>query len=140
MGTHRPLLRLIASALVLTGTVPVAGAADSPDDQPPPASPFSDFRAEHPGSSHRITAADLPEPYASQSASNPPSKVRRPSGALPTAPPGFSVNVFAEDLVTPRAMRTAPNGDVFVAESSAGRIRVFRAMAGGRPQQSAIFI
>jgi glucose/arabinose dehydrogenase len=139
MGSLRSLIQFAAVAVVAVVAARLASAAGATGaSQPTP--PFSDFRAEHPGNSHRITAADLPEPYASKSASNPASKVRRPPNALPSAPPGFSVNVFAENLVTPRAMRIAPNGDVFVAESSAGQIRVFHGMAGGKPQQSAIFL
>ena len=44
----------------------------------------------------------------------------------PIVPNGFEVNLFASGLAGPRIIRTAPNGDVFVAESSAGRIRVLR--------------
>ncbi len=40
----------------------------------------------------------------------------------------------------PRVMRTAPNGDVFLAESGVGRIRVWRPQAGAeRPGPSTIF-
>ena len=35
----------------------------------------------------------------------------------PIAPPGFKVELFATDLNEPRAMVTAPNGDIFLAES-----------------------
>ncbi len=139
MGCIRSLFRFAAAAVVMTWSARFAGAGETPDSQPP-ASVFSDFRAESPGQPHRITAADLPEPYASTSANNPASKVARPRNALPSAPPGFVVNVFAEGLSGPRAMRTAPNGDVFLAESMAGRIRVFRGVAGGKPLRSDIFI
>jgi len=37
-------------------------------------------------------------------------------------------------------LRTAPNGDIFLAESSAGRIRVFRGLTSdGKPEQMQIF-
>jgi glucose/arabinose dehydrogenase len=50
------------------------------------------------------------------------------------------VDEFASDLERPRTLRTAPNGDVFLAESGAARIRVFRAPDGAtRPAQSGIF-
>ena len=112
--------------------------AQSPAGAPAP--PFSDFRSERPGATHRITAADLPEPYATDSATNQARIIARPKGTLPTAPRGFKVDIFADKLVTPRALRTAPNGDVFVAESSAGRIRVFRGLKDGRPLQSSVFV
>jgi glucose/arabinose dehydrogenase len=40
------------------------------------------------------------------------------------------VELFAEGLSEPRQMRVAPNGDIFVAETSAGRIRILRAADG----------
>jgi glucose/arabinose dehydrogenase len=45
---------------------------------------------------------------------------------VPKAPPGFTVDLFASGLSTPRVIRAAPNGDMFVAESGAGRVLVFR--------------
>ena len=53
---------------------------------------------------------------------------------MPQAPPGFTVDLFASGLAGPQVIRTAPNGDVFVAESGAGRILVFRAGPTGAPQ------
>jgi glucose/arabinose dehydrogenase len=41
-------------------------------------------------------------------------------------PDGFSVEVFSTELQAPRALVTAPNGDVFVAETQSGRIKVMR--------------
>src|SRR2546430_388923 len=54
--------------------------------------------------------------------------VPMPDGRHPTAPPGFSVNVFADNLQFARIMALAPNGDVFLAEPvrGAGRITVLR--------------
>jgi glucose/arabinose dehydrogenase len=42
------------------------------------------------------------------------------------APPGFSVQLYATGLHDPRLLRAAPNGDVFLAESSPGNIKVLR--------------
>ena len=53
----------------------------------------------------------------------------RPAGALPQAPAGFRVGLFADGLSEPRVIRTAPNGDVFVAETQAGQVRAFRDVA-----------
>jgi len=44
---------------------------------------------------------------------------------MPKAPPGFVVSLFASGLDIPRALRAAPDGSVFLAESGAGRIRRF---------------
>lgn len=41
-------------------------------------------------------------------------------------PPGFSSNVFAAGLQSPRSLAVAPNGDVFCVESYQGRISILR--------------
>jgi glucose/arabinose dehydrogenase len=87
---------------------------------------YGDWRSDAPGVQRLITPADLPQPYATPSAANPSSSVPRPSGVLPKAPPGFSVDLFASGLSIPRVIRAAPNGDMFVAESGSGRVLVFR--------------
>jgi glucose/arabinose dehydrogenase len=107
---------------------------------PAPTVPFTDFRYEKPGTVHKIAVKDLPQPYATQSADNGPELVSRPDSAWPVAPSGFKVQLYATGLDNPRLLRTAPNGDVFLAESSSGRIRVFRGMTSdGKPEQSAIY-
>jgi glucose/arabinose dehydrogenase len=94
------------------------------DGDDPPA--FVDYRSQWPGRTHQIDLRDLPAPYATPSADEPPHHVRRPPSAWPQAPAGFSVAIYASGLEDPRLIRTAPNGDVFVAESSAGTIRLLR--------------
>ena len=107
---------------------------------PPPTPPFTDFRYEQPGRTRKITVKDLPAPYATPSAENGPSVVARPANVFPRSLPDFKVELYASGLNNPRLMRTAPNGDVFVAESDAGRIRVFRGMTSdGQPEQMQIF-
>lgn len=106
----------------------------------PPTPPFTDFRYEKPGTTRKITAKDLPKPYATDSAENGAELVARPENAWPVAPAGFKVELFASGLDNPRWMRTAPNGDIFLAEMQPGRIRIFRGMtADGKPEQTAIF-
>jgi len=107
---------------------------------PPPSPPFTDFRYESPGTSRKITVDDLPQPYATRSAGNAAAMVARPANVWPTAPAGFKVELYAAGLNNPRLLRTAPNGDVFLAESDAGRIRVFRGLTSdGKPEETAIF-
>jgi glucose/arabinose dehydrogenase len=66
--------------------------------------------------------------------------VARPQNAWPKAPQGFKVEQFTTGLDNPRLMRTAPNGDIFLAEMKAGDIKVFRGItADGHPQQTEIF-
>jgi glucose/arabinose dehydrogenase len=59
----------------------------------------------------------LPTPYATRSAANPSTIVRLPTGKTPTAPAGFEVSLFAEELDNPRMIHVLPNGDVLVTES-----------------------
>jgi len=64
----------------------------------------------------------LPSPSASLY--NPARIVAPPSGFVPTVPKGFRVSVFASGFEEPRWLAVAPNGDVFVSDSAAGRIVV----------------
>lgn len=79
----------------------------------------------------------LPRPYLTRSAGNPAEVVEAPKGFLPTVPEGFQVNRFAERFDEPRWLAVAPNGDVFVAESGAGKVVVLRdpQHAGGAQQR-----
>jgi glucose/arabinose dehydrogenase len=54
----------------------------------------------------------------------------RPPDAWPKAPPGFVVELFASGLDNPRLIRVSSSGDVFVAESRPGRVRVLRRARG----------
>jgi glucose/arabinose dehydrogenase len=85
-----------------------------------------DWQSDAPGVQHRIVLSDLPPDYATPSAFNAPKIVAPPKGAKPRVPEGFDVELFASGLDDPRYLRTAPNGDIFVAESSSGIIRVLR--------------
>jgi glucose/arabinose dehydrogenase len=107
---------------------------------PPPHAPFVDFRYEKPGTTRKITVADLPEPFVTKSSSNGAQVVARPENVWPVAPAGFKAEMFASGLDNPRLLRTAPNGDIFLAESDPGRIRVFRGMTSdGKPEQMGVF-
>jgi len=68
----------------------------------------------------------LPAPFATKSAGNGPSGVKPPAGFLPTVPPGFRVNVFAQEFKYVRLLIAAPNGDIFVADTGAGEVIVLR--------------
>jgi glucose/arabinose dehydrogenase len=124
--------------LVLSAVTYVAKA----DGQaaPQPMAPFSDYRVEKAGVMHRITVADLPKPFATEAANNGPKVVPRPEGAMPVGLPGYTVSLYADGLENPRLIRTAPNGDLFVAETGPGRIRVLRGRdAEGKPQEMEVF-
>jgi glucose/arabinose dehydrogenase/cytochrome c5 len=107
---------------------------------PPPKAPFTDYRYEKPGTIRHITLQDLPEPYATESATAGPKVVARPADAWPKAPEGFKVELYATGLTNPRIIRIAPNGDFFLAETSAGDIKVFRGItADGKPEKVQVF-
>ena len=91
---------------------------------------FGSWRADRPGLVRLIRPQDLPAPGATASAASVARVVPRPAGAALQVPPGFKIEMFAEGLSGPRIIRVAPNSDIFVAETRAGRIRVLRAADG----------
>ncbi len=104
------------------------------------AAAYGDWRSDAPGVIRLIRPSDLPQPGETPSVSLGPRVVPRPPGVLPRVPPGFSVQIWATGFEMPRALRVAPNGDVFLAESGAGRIRVFRPQPEGEhPGPAATF-
>jgi glucose/arabinose dehydrogenase len=111
-----------------------------PADGQSRASVFTDYRSQAPGKVHRITKEDLPPPYETGSSNNFPRSVSRPAGAWPQAPSGFKVDLYASGLDNPRLLRAAPNGDLFVAESAPGRVKIFRGInPGGSSTQVEVF-
>jgi glucose/arabinose dehydrogenase/mono/diheme cytochrome c family protein len=107
---------------------------------PPPKAPFTDYRFEKPGTLRKITLADLPAPLSTTSAGNSPQLAPRPENAWPQVPAGFKVELYASGLDQPRLIRTAPNGDSFVAESKTGEILVFRGItAASKPELTGTF-
>jgi len=91
---------------------------------------FGDWSKDAPGVVRHITGADLDAPFVTKSASNSPSPVPMPDGAVPKVPSGFKIEMVASGLANPRAMRVSPNGDIFVADSQTGKILVFRLDSG----------
>ena len=107
---------------------------------------FTDWSQQQPGVRHKITLADLPEPNPAESVDNGPKVVPRPANAWPIAPAGFKVTLYAGGdsapmqradnvehmtrsqgtFTEPRLIRTAPNGDLFLADSGAGTLVVLR--------------
>ena len=100
----------------------------------------NDWQLQAPGLQHHFRAAELPAPYATRSSGNNPQVVAAPTNATLRVPPGFTVKKFAQGLRNPRLVRTAPNGDIFVAETGVGRIRVLRTADGAEaPLENQIF-
>ena len=135
-GDRRNLIAYLATltapaGVSVTTTHPMASAV---------AHDAGDWQNAAPGVSHHLRVSDLPAPYSTTSAGNGPQVVAKPEHAVLTVPAGFTVRLFAAGLSGPRILRTAPNGDIFVAETRANRIRVIRTVDGAdAPAASEIF-
>ena len=74
----------------------------------------------------RVSLADLPAPYATESARNGPDVVGVPADAALRVPEGFAVQVWADNLDSPRWLALAPDGAVLLVESREHRVRRLR--------------
>jgi len=63
---------------------------------------------------------DLPKPFATKSAQKFSKVIGWPKDAAPTAPKGFSVNRFIDEIDEPRWIYVLSNGDVLVAQATGG--------------------
>lgn len=114
--------------------------ADEPGKVLTGAEAFSTAATEKPGTFRKITVEDLPAPFATPSAANQSHVVSRPADASLQVPQGFQVQVFASGFDQPRELRTAPNGDVFLADSKAGEIKVLHGMTkDGKAESVTVF-
>lgn len=127
-----------ASLALLVATSAVAQQADQPLLTGKDA--FGGWKADKPGVRRLIKPDDLQKPYLTESASNGAGLGDRPEGAKPVLPPGFSAELIASGIANPRVVRVAPNGDLFVADSHANQIRVYRlAKDSAKPTEDGIF-
>ena len=84
------------------------------------------FLAQHEiGRRFHIDPADLPPPKTGPIVTD-RSLIVPYSGQVPQVPPGFTATPFAIGLVNPRRLLVLPNGDVLVAEQSAGYLTLLR--------------
>jgi glucose/arabinose dehydrogenase len=103
---------------------------------------FTNTASISPGLARKITAKDLPQPM-------PPAGLgggfgrgaTRPESAIPKAPAGFKVDIYvASGITQPRQMRKAPNGDIFVADTGGGAVRVLRGItADGKAGETSVY-
>ncbi len=121
---RRPTSALLATLPLLLFSVPAILAQNATTITGQAA--FADYSQQKPGVFRKITVADLPEPKEDESVDNGPSLVPRPDGAMPIAPAGFKVQMYADGFTEPRLIRTAPNGDLFMADSHGDKIIVMR--------------
>ncbi len=139
MKTIRPLAAVFI-LLAVAGTLRLVLGDVNPANVLTGQSAFVSSSTVKPGVFRKLTLADLPKPYATESVATTSRIVPSPDGAWPHAPAGFKVDLFATGLRQPRVIRVAPNGDVFVMETQAGQIRVFRGVtADGKPRENSVF-
>jgi glucose/arabinose dehydrogenase len=133
------MLKLLATLSVAALATTGALAADSSAVLTGKAA-FGDWSKDAPGVVRHITIDALDAARATPSASNGSNTVARPAGALPKVPAGYTVELVASGISNPRAMRVAPNGDLFVANSEANEVLVFRIPAGSaKPAEKTVF-
>ena len=97
---------------------------------------MGDWTSDAPGVRRKITVDDLPPPHSNVLAINPPHVISRPASAQPQVPPGFKIDMYASGFCDPRFLLTAPNGDIFVAESRANQVKIIR---GARAESIQLF-
>ena len=134
----------LAIVISISVALPGCSSTGAGPDQPAGellkgSSAFGDWTADAPGVRRLITVNDLPKPYATPSHSTSQRVAPRPAGALPKVPAGFAVDLLAEGLNNPRKIVTAPNGDLFIAESGPGRVKLLRQGADGKVTNTIIF-
>lgn len=125
------MTRLMSTAVVAALSALAATAAAAEPAVLKGKDAFGSWQGDAPGTIRLIRPEDLPKPGATASAANVSRVVQRPASAVPKVVDGFKVALFAEGLNGPRILRTAPNGDIFVAETRAGRVRVLRPSEDG---------
>jgi len=121
---------LVALAVLAAGgfalSAAAAGQAPAPKDEL-----AQNFAAEHEiGRRFQIDPANLPAPKTPPVVTN-RSLIVPYDGQVPQVPPGFTATPFATGLANPRRLLVLPNGDVLVAEQSAGYLTLLRDDGGG---------
>ena len=137
-GDRLDLIAYLSTLKVPANVSPTANLAPAPTSSPQ--KDLGDWHHAAPGVQYHLTLADLPAPYSTVSSGNAPRVVKQPANAALAVPPGFAVRLFATGFSNPRLLRVAPNGDIFIAETAAHRLRVLRAVDGAdAPSENQIF-
>ena len=134
------ILRTMAAAIVmLAGAGAVCAAAeDGSGTLLKGKAAFGSWQQDKPGLRRLIKPQDLPP--VGKSTPNFSEVAPVPPGAKPRVPPGFLVEMVASGYASPRAIRVAPNGDLFVADSASNTIRVLRVSSGtASPTKNEVF-
>lgn len=123
------LMRLLGAILLASAPMSLALAQSSAVLTGAAAN--GDWRTDAPGVRRHIKPSDLPAPFQTPSTRNSVSVIARPANAELKVPQGFRIELFASGLSNPRIIRAAPNGDLFIAETRANRVRVLRPSPDG---------
>ncbi len=125
------LLTAVFAAAIVHATAGAQSGTPAPATILTGKAAYGDFRTDAPGVRRHISPNDLPKPFETETPRNRVDVVGKPTDGQLKVPPGFAVKLFASGLDQPRLMRVAPNGDIFVAESQAGQLRVLRPSVDG---------
>lgn len=133
------IVRTMAAIIMLTGAGAVRAAAeDGSGTLLKGKAALGSWQQDKPGLRRLIKPQDLPP--VGKSTPNFSEVVPLPRGAKPRVPPGFLVELVASGYAGPRAIRAAPNGDLFVADSASNTIHVLRVPSGtASPTKDEVF-
>jgi len=134
MKSRISLIALIASAATMLALSSVAAEQPAASGQGSVTKEelAQNFQAEHEiGRRFHVDPNDLPAPKAGPIVTN-RSLIVPFNGQALEVPPGFAAAPFATGLVNPRRLLVLPNGDVLVAEQSAGYLTLLRDDGEGR--------
>ena len=125
------LAAAVLALLALGAGGPAAGQSSASKDEL-----AQNFAAEHEiGRRFHIDPNDLPAPKTPPIVTNRSLTVPFNGQSL-QVPPGFEATPFMTGLVHPRRLLVLPNGDVLVAEQSAGYLTLLRDDGSGLPNGS----
>ena len=133
----RAIFLTLAASLLAFPLTATASAQDAPLLTGKAA--FGDWHRDAPGVRRKITVSDLPRPFAT----GPPTMLRALSEGQELRRRSLrpvSASICSPRISTdPRALRIAPNGDVFVIELEPGRVRVLRGSDGQARRTDQVF-
>jgi glucose/arabinose dehydrogenase len=123
---------LVTLAAVVATLTLVIASAEGKDEPTAKGDLSQNFAAEHEiGKRFHVDPAELPPPKAGAVVTNRPLTLPYEGQTL-QVPAGFKATVFATGLANPRRLLVLPNGDVLVAEQSAGYLTLLRDDGEGR--------
>ena len=128
------MTRIPGASIVLLGLVGLFTPAVAQQSTDPASDEElkQNFAAEHEiGRRFQIDPNNLPAPKTGPIVTN-RSHVVPYAGQAPSVPEGFSATPFATGLANPRRLLVLPNGDILVAEQSAGYLTLLRDDGSGR--------